>query len=75
MKFKAEFAHAMATLLCLNHNMEADLMKLEDATLHKMYNSYIQNAKDSNHLLEQTANACKQEPTTRRYKNTNKGKR
>jgi len=50
---KQDYAWAMSTLLCLDHKMKADLMNLSEDTLAKMYVQYIQNAKDSNHKLEE----------------------
>lgn len=49
---KADLAYAMATLLCLDLYMVKDLNRLKDETLNKMFNGYIQNAKDVNHQLE-----------------------
>lgn len=63
---KEEYAHTMATLLCLDRVMIKDLMNLDITTLAKMYVNYIQNAKDSNHALERAHDACKQKLTSSR---------
>jgi len=57
MNKKDEFAHAVGTLLALDHCMIKDLMHLQPETLVKMYNNYIQNAKDANNKLEEVIGA------------------
>jgi|TARA_B110000908_G_scaffold115269_1_gene135169 hypothetical protein len=52
---KDDYAHTMATLLCLNRGMEKELKTLSIETLAKMYVSYIDNAKRSNHAIERAA--------------------
>ena len=50
MSSKAEVANTMVILLSLDRVMAKDLMKLEEATLNKMYAGYLQNAKNFNHI-------------------------
>lgn len=66
---KEDLAHTMATLLSLDRVMISDLMKLQDATLAKMYTNYIQNAKDANNHLERQLDACEQRLTSSGDKN------
>lgn len=56
---KADLAHTMSTLLSLDHVMTADLMKLKEETLAKMYTNYLQNAKEAEHKLERVVEMCK----------------
>ena len=63
---KYDYAHTMATLLCLDRPMIDDLMQLDITTLAKMYVNYVQNAKDSNHAIERAADARKQKLTSGR---------
>lgn len=60
---KQMFARTMATLLCLDPGMEADLLNLSIDTLAKMYDQYLANAKKANDAIER-AYAYKQDPTT-----------
>lgn len=71
---KAEYAYAMATLLCLDRGMEEQLMLLSEEVLAKMYTNYIQNAKDANHKLEQTIDAYEQKLATNWGSNRSKAK-
>lgn len=49
MSTKSEVANTMVILLSLDRVMAKDLMKLEEATLNKMYAGYLQNAREYNH--------------------------
>lgn len=60
MNTKEDFANALGTLLCLDRVMISNLEILKIETLAKMYNNYIQNAKDSNNKLEVLMGAVSQ---------------
>ena len=65
---KADLAHTMSTLLSLDHVMTADLMKLKEETLSKMYVNYLQNAREAEHKLERVVEMCKIEVEARHLK-------
>jgi len=50
MSNKQEVANTVVILLSLDRVMGKDLMKLEEATLNKIYAGYLQNAKNYNHI-------------------------
>jgi hypothetical protein len=52
---KREYAHTLRILLSLDSTDEKELNKLSIALLEKMYDNYIQNAKDANHAIERAA--------------------